>query len=75
VIKHDTVPVVSVVPEQVSSPLSVSVTGSLAMGADVMELVRTPDTEVARLYSPVAEFNFNVVGVPTPTLDEALDER
>ena len=73
--KHDAVPVVSVVPVQVSAPLSLSVTGSLAMGADVMALVSTPDTWVATLYSPVAGFICSVVGVPTPTLDEALDER
>ena len=39
----------SVMPAQVSVPLSFKVTGSLAIGADVLELVSTPDTVVATL--------------------------
>jgi len=49
VTEHDAVPVLSVVPVQVSLPLSFKVTGSLAIGADVLVLVSTPDTVVATL--------------------------
>ena len=39
----------SVMPVQVSVPLSVKVTGSPEMGAEVAVLVSTPDTVVATL--------------------------
>ncbi len=50
VTEHEAVPVLLVIPVQVSLPLSLKVTGSLAMAADVAELVSTPDTCVATLY-------------------------
>jgi hypothetical protein len=49
VTKQVAVPVESVIPVQVSLPLSVKVTGSLAMAADVFEFVSIPDTDVATL--------------------------
>ena len=47
--KQLAVPVLSVIPVQVSLPLSMKVTGSLAMAADVFEFVNIPDTDVATL--------------------------
>ncbi len=49
------------------------------MAADVAELVSTPDTAVATLYSPVAELTLSVVGIGggglTVTLEAALEAR
>ena len=44
--EHEAVPVPSVVPVQVSEPLSVKVTGSPAIGRVVMVSWSTPDTVV-----------------------------
>jgi hypothetical protein len=62
VMEHDAVPVLFVIPEHVSLPLRVNTTGSLERGAEVAELVSTPVTVVAKLYSPVAEWTVKVVG-------------
>jgi hypothetical protein len=65
--------------EQVSDPLSENVTDSPAIGAEVLEFVRTPDTLVATEYSPVAALTRSVVGIGggglTVTVEEALDAR
>ena len=79
VMVHEAVPELLVVASQDSVALSVRVTGSPEIGADVFELVSTPVTVVATLYSPVAALTFKVVGMGggalTVTLEEALEER
>jgi hypothetical protein len=79
VTEHDATPAPLVVPVQVSLPSRVSVTGSPAIGAEVAELVSTPDTVVATEYSPVAALTLRVVGIGggglTVTVEETLDAR
>ena len=76
---HVAVPVESVFAVQVSDPLRVNVTGSPEIGADVVVLVKTPDTVVATLYSPVAGLTVKVVGsgagALTPTVADTFDAR
>ena len=60
--EHETVPVLLVMPVQVWVALSWRVTGSLEIGAEVFELVSTPETVVANPNSPVAECTVSVVG-------------
>ena len=79
VTKQLAVPVLSVIPVQVSLPLSMKVTGSLAIGVRVFEFVSTPDTDVATLYSPVAGLTATEVGMAggaaTLTVEESLVGR
>jgi hypothetical protein len=79
VIKHDATPLLLVMAVQVSLPLSVRTTGSPEIGADVFELVSTPETVVAKLYSPVAGLTVSVVGMArgglTVTFEDALEAR
>ena len=78
VMEHDAVPVLSVVAVQVSLLSRVRVTGSPEIGADVFELVSTPETVVAKLYSPVPALTVKVVGTggaATVTFEEAEEAR
>ena len=74
-IEHEAVPVLLVMPVQVSFPSSVSVTGSPTMAADVLALVSNADTVVGCPYGPVAALTFSFVATPTIKVDEALDGR
>ena len=65
---------------QFSVALSVRVTGSPAIGADVLVLVSVADTVVATLYSPVAALHLERGrdrggGATTATVAEALEAR
>ena len=79
VTEHEAVPVLLVVAIQVWVALSFNVTDSPAIGADVFELVSTPVTVVATLYSLVAALTFKVVGIGAGllilTVEEALEAR
>ena len=65
VMEHEAVPVASVVPVQVSVPLSTNVTGSFGTGAFVYASVSTPDTVVASEKSLVPGLTVSVVGSVT----------
>ena len=62
VTEHEALPLALVTPTHDSVALSERVTDSPAMGAEVSELVSTPDTVVATLKSPVDELMVKVVG-------------
>jgi hypothetical protein len=65
---HDAVPVVPVVPVQVSVPFRVKVTGSPGTGAAVALSVRTAETVVGSAKSPDPAFTVSDVGAALVTV-------